>query len=138
MGYPSAHLTSHGEWNYRLDNPGNTEHVHSSFSLSELVKDRQNGYTFKTADELARQLSDLLRGFPSAPGLSELRESYNQCMSSSNHTHPSHEHRSIRGTKGPGRVEEEETWCSWAENWNRVVKPLVLRDLEREEQLSFY
>ncbi|KAL5518524.1 ALG1 [Sanghuangporus vaninii] len=101
--------------------------------LSELVKDRQNGYTFKTADELTSQLADLLRGFPDAPQLARLRESFKQCMSSNRHTKHGHRRHRLRGDERVQVEEEEEGWCSWAENWNRVVKPLVLRDVEREE-----
>ncbi|OCB92054.1 beta-1,4-mannosyltransferase [Sanghuangporus baumii] len=101
--------------------------------LSELVKDRQNGYTFKTADELTSQLTDILRGFPDAPQLARLRESFKQCMSSNRHTKHGHRQHRSRGDERVQVEEEGDGWCSWAENWNRVVKPLVLRDVEREE-----
>ncbi|GJN92554.1 hypothetical protein Rhopal_005584-T1 [Rhodotorula paludigena] len=74
--------------------------------VGELVKDGQNGRTFKTAEDLADQLITLLRGFP--------------------HTGPSELDRLRQGIAQaryggePGRP-----WGNWDENWDEVVMPLL-------------
>ncbi|KAH7921252.1 glycosyltransferase family 33 protein [Leucogyrophana mollusca] len=90
--------------------------------LHELVKDGQNGLIFKNAKQLAEQMERLLTSFPNSAALAELR------MSLLHKANP---------MEGPlvdlSNHEEGEDWewNTWTQNWNRVVKPLVLRDADR-------
>ncbi|KAI6134215.1 mannosyltransferase [Pisolithus croceorrhizus] len=84
--------------------------------LPELVKDGRNGMVFKGSRELADQMEALLKSFPSSTRLESLRSS-------------------LRGAdKLPDTHSNSDgvdwEWCSWADNWNRIVKPLVLRNVE--------
>lgn len=85
--------------------------------LSELVKDGKNGYTFTSGDQLSDQLITLLGEFPNSKNLQALRSSFETNMSQKNQKHGS----------------AEEGWCSWAENWNQVLKPLILRDVDHQQ-----
>ncbi|CAL1697301.1 unnamed protein product [Somion occarium] len=78
--------------------------------LHELVQDGVNGLVFHNAQELATQLASLLASFPTSPTLASLRQSLEA------------------SGKGAGNWE----WGSWSENWNRVMRPLVLRDVPLE------
>ncbi|THH11353.1 hypothetical protein EW145_g704 [Phellinidium pouzarii] len=101
--------------------------------LPELVKDGQNGCIFSTADQLSAQLAHLLRGFPHAPHLNTLRNVFSQNMAhSTEHRHRLSPHRTSP-SDGTNLEEAEWTWCSWSENWDRVVKPLVLTDVDRDQ-----
>ncbi|GAA5863733.1 hypothetical protein JCM3774_001235 [Rhodotorula dairenensis] len=75
--------------------------------VGELVKDGQNGRTFRNAEELAAQLATLLAGFPNndTTELDSLRNGIKTARYG-----------------GPG---EEESWCNWEENWDRVVLPIL-------------
>ncbi|KAG0655115.1 mannosyltransferase [Rhodotorula mucilaginosa] len=75
--------------------------------IGELVKDGQNGRTFKTAKELFALLSVLLAGFPNneTPELDSLRNGIK--------------------TARYGGAGVDEAWGSWDENWDRVVLPLL-------------
>ncbi|KAG1825487.1 glycosyl transferases group 1-domain-containing protein [Suillus subaureus] len=92
--------------------------------LPELVKDRINGLVFRNASQLAEHLETLLTSFPSSPALDSLRTNLQRALqvplNVERHVH-SHEHQE----------DDDWEWNSWSENWNRVVKPLVLRDSER-------
>ncbi|EJD04443.1 beta-1,4-mannosyltransferase [Fomitiporia mediterranea MF3/22] len=101
--------------------------------LSELVKSGQNGHTFRTSSELTNQLADLLLGFPDAQGLANLRASFTRSMTSSTGSSEYRHHEHHHSHHYQDREEEELGWCSWSENWNCVLKPLVLSDVEREE-----
>ena len=92
------------------------------FSLSELVKDGQNGMVFSSSSELADQLVQLLQGFPTAHGLAALRSSFDECMA------PPVEH----GRSPQSDVDGFQRWCPWEENWNRILKPLLLRGVNRD------
>jgi len=74
--------------------------------LGELIKDGENGLIFSNASELSQQFERLLSGFPNCPDLTEMRS----------HLEP---HRPV-GVNG-----ESSTWCSWEENWDAVVRPLI-------------
>ncbi|KAF8139828.1 glycosyltransferase family 33 protein [Boletus edulis] len=91
--------------------------------LSELVKDGVNGLVFQNARELAGQLEMLLTSFPNAPALAKLRSSLQLALR----------------TRASQRVRHGEStnweWGTWTDNWNRVVRPLVLTDVERLESI---
>ncbi|KAI5120229.1 hypothetical protein M0805_000043 [Coniferiporia weirii] len=103
--------------------------------LPELVKDGKNGHIFHTADELSVQLTRLLRGFPHAPRLDALRTTFAQNISHN----AEHRHRlQPQRTQATGEPELEDNdwgWCSWSENWDRVLKPLVLTDVDRDQSV---
>ncbi|KAI0668711.1 mannosyltransferase [Trametes maxima] len=87
--------------------------------LDELVKDGVNGLVFHNAEQLATQLESLLRGFPSAPALSALRTSFRQVSP-------------LAATNTNARDWE---WGTWAENWNHIMRPLLLHDVATEASL---
>ncbi|KAG2160192.1 glycosyltransferase family 33 protein [Suillus bovinus] len=92
--------------------------------LPELVKDGVNGLVFKNASQLAEHLETLLASFPSSPALDSLRTNLQQASEVPlNVEHRVHHHTHQEGANWE--------WGSWSENWDRVVKPLVLRDAER-------
>ncbi|KZT58496.1 glycosyltransferase family 33 protein [Calocera cornea HHB12733] len=74
--------------------------------LDELVKEGENGLIFRNALELAAQLEALLKGFPQARELKKLREGL--------------EHQSS------AKAKDGERWNTWGEEWDRVVKPIVI------------
>ncbi|KAG1889273.1 glycosyltransferase family 33 protein [Suillus subluteus] len=92
--------------------------------LPELVRDGINGLVFRNASQLAEHLETLLTSFPSSSALDSLRTNLQRALqvplNVERHVH-NHEHQ-----EG-----DDWEWGSWSENWNRVVKPLVLRDSER-------
>lgn len=106
-------------------------------SLPELVRDGENGLVFKCAGELAGQLEVgckkinlgtantveqmLLTSFPNTTTLGKLRSSL-QLASQCRASHPVRHEESI-----------DWEWGTWTDNWNRVVKPLVLADVQRFE-----
>ncbi|KZT24677.1 glycosyltransferase family 33 protein [Neolentinus lepideus HHB14362 ss-1] len=89
--------------------------------LHELVKESTNGLIFKDVAQLADQLETLLTSFPSSEALNSLRSSI---MKSSD---PSHAARDLGLTGSEG---EHWEWNSWAENWDKVMMPLILRDIQ--------
>ncbi|RDB29215.1 Chitobiosyldiphosphodolichol beta-mannosyltransferase [Hypsizygus marmoreus] len=95
--------------------------------LHELVKDGVNGLVFKNSAQLAEQLEGLFTAFPNSSRLTDLRGSLDK--SSQRVTTPPHYH-SPRQSVEPG--EEEWYWGTWEENWTRTVRPLILRDLDRD------
>jgi len=84
--------------------------------LPELIKDNQNGLIFKDASQLAEQLERLFASFPNSIQLNSLSASL---LNSSNGT--------PRGS--PGRLDDRPSWSTWEENWNHVMRPLILRDV---------
>ncbi|KAK7468495.1 mannosyltransferase [Stygiomarasmius scandens] len=82
--------------------------------LPELVKHEKNGLIFNDSTELAEQLESLLTSFPDSPRLNSLRESLGQAIRNTRNTHA----YSLESS-------EEWEWCSWSENWNHRMKPLV-------------
>jgi beta-1,4-mannosyltransferase len=92
--------------------------------LPELVKVGINGQVFRNASELAEHLETLLTSFPSSPALDALRTTLERALQvPPNAEHHVHNHEHQEGA--------DWEWGSWSENWNRVVKPLVLGDPER-------
>ncbi|TFY60348.1 hypothetical protein EVJ58_g5203 [Rhodofomes roseus] len=83
--------------------------------LDELVKDGVNGLVFHNAEQLAGQLEDLLSSHPHSHVIERLR-------SSLQHTYP-------RSPRSPASEEDADYWGTWAQNWDRVVRPLILRDV---------
>ena len=94
-------------------------------SLPELVKDGKNGYTFTTGAELSMQLIRLLEGFPDAEGLQTIRSSFETCMSKG--------HQKAGSIHSHASEDDQEDWCSWEENWNQILKPLILRDADHRQ-----
>ncbi len=91
-------------------------------SLNELVKEKKNGYIFRDSSQLAKQLENLLAGFPSSTTkLQELRDSFAETMKRS--------HAFV-----DPRNNDEWEWGTWSENWDRVMKPLLIRDVERDHE----
>lgn len=91
--------------------------------LPELVKDGINGLIFKNASELAKHLETLLTSFPSSTTLDSLRTTLQRALQVPlDVEHRVHNHEHQEG--------DNWEWGSWSENWNRVVKPLVVRDPE--------
>ncbi|KAH7908258.1 glycosyltransferase family 33 protein [Hygrophoropsis aurantiaca] len=91
--------------------------------LNELVKDGQNGLIFKNAKQLADQMEQLLASFPHSAALAELRMSLIQKANPADEPLVNiHSHEESQDWE----------WSTWTQNWNRVVKPLVLRDADRE------
>ncbi|KAJ2959078.1 hypothetical protein NUW54_g14498 [Trametes sanguinea] len=86
-------------------------------SDSTLVKDGVNGLVFHNAEQLAAQLESLLRGFPSAPALAALQASFQ------------------RAAHAPAGSPDHWEWGTWAENWNRTMRPLLLHDVASEAAL---
>jgi beta-1,4-mannosyltransferase len=105
------------------------------------VKDGINGIIFQDAIQLAGHLEvglilcmvsintdyasqTLLTYFPSSPKLDSLRKSLQRASQvSPNVELRSHIHEHQEGA--------DWEWSSWSDNWNRVVKPLVLNNAER-------
>ncbi|KAG6869042.1 hypothetical protein C0993_004715 [Termitomyces sp. T159_Od127] len=92
--------------------------------LHELVKDGLNGRVFKTSSQLAEQLEYLFTGFPETPHLNDLRASL--FRTSKRRSVTSHEQMQ-RQSLDIGN--QEWRWGTWEENWNLIVKPLILSDL---------
>jgi len=92
--------------------------------LPELVKDGINGLVFKNASQLAEHLETLLTSFPSSSALDSLRTNLQRALQV-----PLSVERYVHNHQHQEGADWE--WGSWSENWDRVVKPLVLRDSER-------
>ncbi|KAI0089774.1 glycosyltransferase family 33 protein [Irpex rosettiformis] len=92
--------------------------------LDELVKDGVNGLVFNNADQLAAQLESLLTNFPSSPTLSSLRASLQQDKHAD----------AARQGRGDGGQDGEWEWCTWSQNWDRVMKPILLSDLSVDRE----
>jgi len=80
--------------------------------LYELVKDGINGLVFDNAEQLADQLESLLTSFPASPTLSFLRAHFES---------DSTRHEAVQWQ-----------WGTWQQNWNRMMRPLILRDVRAE------
>ncbi|GBE78651.1 Chitobiosyldiphosphodolichol beta-mannosyltransferase [Sparassis crispa] len=87
--------------------------------LDELVKDGVNGLIFNDAAQLADQLETLLTSYPSSHALATLRASLEQTPAAGT---PSDGQRRASGA-------EHWEWGTWSQNWNSVVRPLVLSDV---------
>ncbi|KAH9855786.1 mannosyltransferase [Lenzites betulinus] len=87
--------------------------------LDELVKDGVNGLVFHNAEQLAAQIENLLRGFPSASALAALRASFQRAAPLAS---------ASTGT-------DDWEWGTWAENWNHTMRPLLLHDVASEADL---
>ncbi|KAJ3517631.1 hypothetical protein NLJ89_g388 [Agrocybe chaxingu] len=94
--------------------------------LSELVKNGKNGLVFNNSSQLAIQLEKLFLSFPDAPQLASLTSSLNNL--SHRPSTPSNPHLPKQYRSTPEK-EENWTWSTWEENWGRVVRPLILSDV---------
>ncbi|KAJ3863791.1 mannosyltransferase [Lentinula novae-zelandiae] len=81
--------------------------------LPELVKDGRNGLIFNNSNELTQQFELLLASFPSSEPLNQLGLSLRQATR----------------TSGVNHFSQNEEWCSWDENWNIHLKPIILRGI---------
>ncbi|KAL0945541.1 hypothetical protein HGRIS_014703 [Hohenbuehelia grisea] len=88
--------------------------------LHELVKDEHNGLIFDTPGQLADQFENLLTSFPNPDALDKLRSSLLQS------SHPPPGVQIHARERGEGTHWE---WGNWDQNWNKVVRPIILRDL---------
>lgn len=96
--------------------------------LDELVQQGKNGVIFKDAPELAEQLEDLFTGFPSSSKLAELS------LSLANTARRSSTPTNLHGTRRKVHQKDKfSDWSTWDENWGRVVRPLILRDVDLYE-----
>jgi beta-1,4-mannosyltransferase len=106
-------------------------------SLHELVKDGVNGLTFSDAAELAEQIEvrlsqtleeyrltlsqELLTSFPESPKLKSLASSIQT---------PSHTHLHSPTAKAAVEdISDQWMWTDWEDNWGRVMRGLILRDV---------
>ncbi|CAA7271421.1 unnamed protein product [Cyclocybe aegerita] len=94
--------------------------------LNELVKNGKNGLVFNNSSQLAIQLEELFLSFPDAPRLALLTSSFNNL--SHRPSTPSNPHMPKQHRSTPEK-EETWTWSTWEENWGRVVRPLILSDV---------
>ncbi|GAA5897445.1 chitobiosyldiphosphodolichol beta-1,4 mannosyltransferase [Sporobolomyces salmoneus] len=83
--------------------------------IGELVKDGVNGTTFGDAEELAKQLIDLLSGFPSSQGSSELERLRKGIKTAS---YGAQSQGDQKGSEGRG-------WSDWETHWDQIVLPLL-------------
>ncbi|KAF9454934.1 glycosyltransferase family 33 protein [Macrolepiota fuliginosa MF-IS2] len=93
--------------------------------LHELVRDGVNGLVFSDASQLAGQLEELLTSFPDSPKLKDLAESL-KSPTTSPHLH------SIKAVVEDENEENDGVtwvWTNWEENWGRVMRPLILNDI---------
>ncbi|KAF8320593.1 uncharacterized protein EI90DRAFT_3147152 [Cantharellus anzutake] len=86
--------------------------------LDELVRDGVNGVVFRTASELAGHLQRLLLSFPNGKELENLRTSLRESIT--------------RFTRYPSAHHPDPSfsWGTWTENWDRIVRPLVVADAQ--------
>ncbi|KAI0696494.1 mannosyltransferase [Cerioporus squamosus] len=86
--------------------------------LKELVKKDVNGYEFIQPKQLTELLRRLLSGFPREQNLSRLRRNLS------------------RNPDDPHQAKPEPwEWSNWEENWNRIMRPLLLHDVACEAAL---
>ncbi|KAL7416196.1 hypothetical protein BDY24DRAFT_381314 [Mrakia frigida] len=71
--------------------------------LNELVEDGVNGLIFSTSSQLAFQIISLLRGFPSSSDSAQLQK--------------------IRSKIS----ERQQDWGTWSQNWDRVLRPSLIK-----------
>ena len=73
---------------------------------------------------IIRTVQSLLRGFPSAPALESLRASFKRRVSAA-----------ASGARGREVGAGEWEWGTWAENWDHVMRPVLLADVASEAEL---
>lgn len=100
------------------------------FSLDELVQDGVNGLVFHDAEQLAAQFEVHL--VPSHLRLFYSIVHYPFCHPQTLlESHPSSPQlKALRSSLQGGE------WSTWAQNWDRVVRPLVLRDVSGESHVE--
>lgn len=77
--------------------------------LGELVKDGINGRSFQTSEELVLHFEAILEGFPNAPILSRLQKTLH-----------------LSTSKTPTSHNTGWEWGTWDENWDNLVRPLIV------------
>ncbi|KAF9478702.1 beta-1,4-mannosyltransferase [Pholiota conissans] len=92
--------------------------------LNELVKNGKNGLIFETDSQLALQLEELFLSFPNAPYLQSMANNL-ASLPKPPPTPPPHRVKQ----QSPAHSDDEDMWCSWEENWARVMRPLILKDV---------
>ncbi|KAF9535784.1 beta-1,4-mannosyltransferase [Crepidotus variabilis] len=95
--------------------------------LDELVKDQKNGLVFNNASQLASQLEELFMSFPNAKNLQRLTSALE--TESTFPSTPSNPHVHNYSVESPSHDGREWTWSSWEDNWGKVVRPLILQDV---------
>ncbi|PPQ98912.1 hypothetical protein CVT24_003543 [Panaeolus cyanescens] len=93
--------------------------------LNELVQRGRNGLVFHDSAELADQFEDMLLSFPDSPRLQSLTESLAN-MSQRTVTPAHHLHMPKQYQQN---TDANWTWGTWDDNWARVMRPLVLSDV---------
>jgi len=88
--------------------------------IRELVKENENGRIFRSAAQLAEQLEVLLLGFPNTPHLEKLSSSL---RSGTGHS------STVSYSRYQSPSDSEKAWSTWDENWGRVMRPLILQDV---------
>jgi len=113
--------------------------------LPELVKDQVNGFIFSDAAQLAEQIEvrlhhflqenyltkyqELLVSFPDSSKLKILSSSLQPPTRS--HLHP---HLVNAAVDDVPDTDEQSVWTSWEDNWNRVMRRLILSDVNLYQQ----
>jgi len=77
--------------------------------LGELVKHGINGRSFQTSEELVSHFEAILEGFPNAPILSGLQKTLH-----------------LSTSKAPNSHNTGWEWGTWDENWDNLVRPLIV------------
>ncbi|KAF9569794.1 mannosyltransferase [Agrocybe pediades] len=92
--------------------------------LPELVKDGKNGLIFNSSQELASQLETVFLSFPNSSYLASLTQAL-----SNREQQPSTPNTAHMPAVARAAEDVEEPWCTWEENWGRIVRPLILNDV---------
>ncbi|RDX51446.1 beta-1,4-mannosyltransferase [Lentinus brumalis] len=109
--------------------------------LKELVREGVNGYEFLDSKKLADLLLDLLRGFPQARHLSQLRQKLNCSLPGASRDEGQNADDNFDDDEDddnyyPRKKKPEPwEWSNWEENWNRIMRPLLLHDVASEAAL---
>ncbi|KXN89805.1 Chitobiosyldiphosphodolichol beta-mannosyltransferase [Leucoagaricus sp. SymC.cos] len=89
--------------------------------LHELVKDKVNGLVFSDAAQLAKQIEELFASFPNTSRLKTLTDSLLTPSNSQVLLHSP--------TSTTTDIDEQWYWTNWEENWGRVMRGLLLSDV---------
>ncbi len=90
---------------------------------------------------LTSHMQDLLRGFPQARHLSQLRQKLNCSLPGASRDEGQNADDNFDDDKDddnyyPRKKKPEPwEWSNWEENWNRIMRPLLLHDVASEAAL---